>query len=413
MNRHGMILLAILAVVISVFASAGRVTIAPDRMLEVDGKRIFPIGLYENPKDDAVLDEVARSGFNLVHSSSAKEELDRLYSRGLYAWVNVGGSIDLGPDGKGSDEGLRNLAAACAQHPALLVWEVPDEALWNCWLQAYAGSEPLLERVSKFQDLVKARSAGFVAGYKAMKQIDPDHPIWANHAALNTIEDLAAFNAGADICGADEYPVLPHPTKPFDVSRLLLGLTGTITERMQAAAPGKPIWMVLQGVGWCDFDGLFGKKDPNGQKPTFEESRFMAYDVIARGARAILYWGTSYIEKDSQLWKDLMRLARELADSQALLSAPDTAIPAKVGASIFLFSVDGQVQVLGKDLNGETWWIVANELPIELSYTIDGLQSLDGKVYVDPAVGCEATVSGGRLALPIKPYGVHILRPKK
>ncbi|MCX5757773.1 MAG: hypothetical protein NTU83_04575, partial [Candidatus Hydrogenedentes bacterium] len=72
----------VLAVGLALRAAAAEVTIAPDRMLVVDGQRTFVIGLYENPSDDAVLDEVARSGFNLVRTSADNAALDRLRSRG-------------------------------------------------------------------------------------------------------------------------------------------------------------------------------------------------------------------------------------------------------------------------------------------------------------------------------------------
>ena len=49
----------------------------------------------------------------------------------------------------------------------------------------------------------------------------------------------------------------------------------------------------------------------------------MAYDAIVHGARGILYWGTAYTKRDGTLWGDLLKLVRELADLQRVLSAPD------------------------------------------------------------------------------------------
>ena len=392
-------------------ALAAEVAIAPDRMLEVNGKRTFIIGLYENPSDDAVLDEVARAGFNLIRASEDKAALDRLHRRGLFAWLNTGGRIDLGKDGAGSDAPLRDMVAAWGSHPALLVWEVPDEALWCCWLAAYDKPLPLLERLDVFRDLAAERCAGFVAGYDALKKIDPMRPVWMNHAALNSIEDLAAFNKGADIVGCDEYPVLPYPTPIFDVSRRGLGMVGTCTERMQAAAPGKPVWMVLQGAGWVDFDGLFGPKDPNGQRPDFHESRFMAYDAIVRGARGILYWGTGYTPKDSQLWRDLMKVARELADLQPVLSAPDASVVPEIKAPALVFWGSQAVQALGKNVDGQTWWLVVNEYPMSVSYTLGNLAGLEGQAYTELASGSRLAVSDGALRNNIPGYGVHILKP--
>jgi hypothetical protein len=82
---------------------------------------------------------------------------------------------------------------------------------------------------------------------------------------------------------------------------------------MREAAPGKAIWMVLQGFGWRDLKEGSQDQDPTkGRRPNYHETRFMAYNAIVHGANAILYWGTHYIEKDSSLWQHLMRIAREL-----------------------------------------------------------------------------------------------------
>ena len=393
-------------------ASASEVTLAPDRMLEIGGKRTFVIGLYEYPQDDAILDAVAKAGFNLIHASANRTDLDRLYQRGLFAWINTGDAIDLGKDGSKSDAPLRDMAAAWGSHPALLVWEVPDEALWNCWLSAYAEPLPLLERVDVFQKRAAERCAGLVAGYKALKKLDSHHPVWMNHAALNSIEDLAAFNNAADIVGCDEYPVLPYPTPIVDVSRGLLNLVGTCTTRMQIAAPGKPVWMVLQGTGWTDFDGLFGPKDPSGQRPDFHESRFMAYDVIVRGARGILYWGTHYTPKDSQLWRDLLRVASELSALQPVLSAPDAAVVPTTKASAAILPVNEAVHALGKNVDGRIWWLVVNEYPIPVSCTLSGLDVLDGQSYTDSASGVQAVIQNGAMSLEIPAYGVLVLEPR-
>lgn len=392
-------------------AYAAEVTIAPDRMTEVNGKRTFVLGLYENPKEDAILDEVAAAGFNIVHASEAQAGLDRLHQRGLFAWVNAGGRIDLGKDGAGSDAPLRAMVDACGAHPALLAWEIPDEALWCCWLDAYAQPLPLVQRYDAFRSIAAERSAGLIAGYNALKKMDAKHPVWINHAALNSIQDLATFNKAADIVGCDEYPVLPYPTPLFDVSRRMLGMMGTITERMQAAAPGKPVWMVLQGTGWVDFDGMFGPKDPNGQRPAFAESRFMAYDVIARGARGILYWGTSYLQKDAGLWKDLMKVVRELADLQPVLSAPDADIVPAITAPALVFVGSQAVQALGKNVDGEVWWIVVNEYPMRVGYTLGNLATLNGKAYTEVGSGARVSVAGGAIRRDIAGYGVDILKP--
>lgn len=57
-----------------------------DGLLTKDGRRLFPIGFYELPKDDAQLKAMAESGVNLVHCGS-KEDLDRVKDIGMMGWV--------------------------------------------------------------------------------------------------------------------------------------------------------------------------------------------------------------------------------------------------------------------------------------------------------------------------------------
>lgn len=392
--------------------------IAPDRMLLVNGQRTFVIGLYENPGDDAVLDEVAHAGFNLVQASAKTASLDRLYSRGLYGWVNIGTRTEIGDNREEGKKALEETVSACGAHPALLVWEIADESLWSCMLNAWRQPGSWTERAQIYYKNAAAESARMAAGNAVMKELDTHHPIWENYAAGNAHEQVAAYAQGADIIGADIYPLMPYPTHPVDISRCGLGYVGTCTMKMQRAAPEKPVWMVLQGMSWGDVsDNLFPSQPMAGQRPDYAESRFMAYDAIVRGARGILYWGTAVIPKDCTLWKDLMKVAQELAGHKALLSAPDASLAPTVDTRLYGFlpwDVPGSpigVQVLGKVVDGQTWWIVVNELFTGFSYTLNGLDSLNGTAYTDTATGQSATVEHGTLSLSIPRYGVHVLKP--
>ena len=363
-------------------------SITPDGMLEVDGQRLFVLGLYENPVEDNVLEEVARAGFNLVRASQSQESLDRLHRHNLYGWLMTGGSIALRDESEESARPLREMVSAWADHPALLVWEVPDEALWNCMLNAFATEGSWLERAALFDQNARGLAARMTAGYRLLRQLDPKHPLWMNHAAGNSLEHLTLMGHGADIAGCDIYPLMPYPTRPLDISRSGLAFVGMATTRMQASVPGKPVWMVLQGMGWGDFENPVIALQPRpSQRPTFEESRFMAYNAIVRGARGVLYWGTHIIGKDTEMWRELLSVVRELADRQALLSAPDSALEVDIDAWLFNFlkapaklSPLG-VQALGKVVDGETWWIVVNEFFFPVAYTLRGLDALEGTAY--------------------------------
>lgn len=467
--------LAICGVLVSARAGAARIELADDRMAVVDGDRAFILGLYETPGDDAVLREVAEAGFNLVQVPADKSALDRLESFGLWAWINTGAAIDLSAEREAREQRLRAMVTEHGPHPAMLIWEVPDEALWNNWYLAQGWrtrDEPnaIAERLDALEDtalatrlreqLAEARRlysegeyaegealadgiwtqlgepsprpgfglstaaersavmcAGMLEGYRLLKEIDRDHLIWMNHAPRNQIEQLAAYNLAADLVGCDIYPVPVSPRfRHSDLAEQTPAAVGAYTTRMQEAAPGKPVWMVLQGFGWSD---LYPEHKPQdeaeidpGRRPTLAESRFMAYDAVARGARGILYWGTAYIEKDSELWRDLLTLINELSSLQHVLSAREADLPMTVAFEETFGSVDRGIVAMPKQVGDKVWFIVVNEWVNPLKYTLGGLEALEGTRYRDDETGREAVVVNGELTLPIRSQSVHILAPE-
>jgi hypothetical protein len=463
-------ILVVMSLLTGFSAKSADFKIAPDRMAVIDGQRTFVLGLYEYPKDDTVLDEVAQAGFTLVFAGADNAAMDRLQARKLKAWINTGGTMDLDTSG---DKAVRDMVEKYASHPALMVWEVPDEALWNCWYSATEwrrGQEPAQQRnkIAALQDktlaerLDKDRSqvsvlfaqgrsaeaealadsiwqglgekqphpewsfstaqvrseklaAGMKKGYELLRRIDAGHPVWMNHAPRNSIDQLAMFNAAADIVGCDIYPV---PKSQYvshsDLQEQTPAAVGAYTSRMQSAAPGKPVWMVLQGFGWADIQPTASpERKKEERRPTLEETRFMAYDTIVRGGRGILYWGTAYIEKDSQCWKDLLSVIAELAALQPVLSAPDATITPHVTLAPTWGSVDRGILVLPKDVNGKTWLIVVNECVDPLRYTIHGLDTMNGIVLTTPNAEEEVKVEDGRITASIRAQSVQILGPKK
>lgn len=451
-------------------AHAATAAIAPDRMLVVDGERTFIIGLYENPAEDAVLDAAAKAGFNLVHASADAAALDRLSARNLWAWINTGASIDFSENPSAREEELRRMMAEFGQHPALLVWEVPDEALWNCFYGAtmwrrsqepaqlrtaidvlsdaalqtelremmasssdlwnnglYAQAEETANAIwrklgqeppnpglnlSNAPERAAKMCAGMIQGYELLKKADPNHPVWMNHAPRNQVNQLAAFNRAADIVGCDIYPVPAFKTGHSDLMERTPAAAGAYTRRMQEAAPGKPVWMVLQGFGWRDISDD-PSPDPNdGRRPTLEETRFMAYDAIVHGARGIFYWGSAYIEKDSQLWQDLLTVIAELNALQPVLSAPDAPGPFPTRFAETYGSVDRGIQVLPKTVSGKVWFLVVNDWTEPLTYTIAGLDDFNGARYVENYTEGEAIVKDGALTLTIPGQRVHVLVPE-
>ncbi|MFP4499625.1 MAG: hypothetical protein ACLFTT_01370 [Candidatus Hydrogenedentota bacterium] len=453
-------------------AQAATVTLDADGMAVINGTRTFLIGLYEIPKEDALLEEVAEAGFNLVRSRENVGALDRLHEVGVWAWINTGMKIDFSVNREDREALVRKSVDALGEHPALAVWEVPDEALWNTWYRAQTWREQreprqLAERIDgieeqsrrdalrgqlrqsrelrEFGEYAKAEriadklweqldeappepdlnmadaperaaklAEGLYEGYRFIKRLDPVHLVWMNHAPRNQIEQLAAFNRAADVVGCDIYPVpRSQRVRHSDIADQTVAAVGAYTERMQAAAPDKPVWMVLQGFGWGD---LFEEEEPEVRerlrRPTKQETRFMAFDAIVHGARAIFYWGTTTIEKDVPFWKELLEVVSELDELQPVLSAPEADLPVEAAFAPTFGSVDRGIVVLAKDAPDGVCLIVVNEWTSPLTYTLEGLDSLDGTVYQDTATERASTVEAGALTLPIPAQSVHVLRPQ-
>lgn len=452
-------------------APAATMRLDDDGMAVVHGHRSFILGLYEHPKEDAVLDEVAAAGFNLVRAAENTEALDRLHARGLWAWVNTGGKIDLSANPEQNEQRLRAMADSLGKHPALAVWEVPDEALWNTWYlptQWRDGEEPrlLTERIAGVensqrraalqQQLNQSRALrhqglyaeserladalweqlgetspkpgfgladaeeragrlaeGMYQGYRLLRRLDPERVVWMNHAPRNQIEQLALFNRAADIVSCDIYPVPESlQVKHSDLADRTLSSVGAYTRRMQAAAPDKPVWMVLQGVGWGDFLKVSAAEKEHLRRPTREETRFMAYDAIANGAQGILYWGSDYVEKDSDFWKELLAVIEELSGLQSVLAAPDALPDIQAGFAPTYGSVDRGIVVRAKDAPDGIWLIVVNEWTGPLTAVLRGLESLEGQRFEDTAAGASATVENGVLTLPMRAHSVCVLAPR-
>ena len=323
--------------------------LSKERMLLVNGQPHFILGLYENPQNDDVLKEAIDAGFNLIQCAPEAAALDRVQRLGAKGWVNVGGALDLSADTATRRQQLTQTVQRLAGHPALLVWEGPDEILWNNWwgtteqigpelesMRGVAQGKPDLEMLGRrVRDLydrglyaefemlraefwkqagrpapaqgvhiddaparVRQSADGIEAGIRALREVDARHVVWLNHAPRSSLADLRLYNRAADMAGCDIYPAPANLTVGHsDLIDMGLTSVGAYTERMRQAAPGKACAMVLQGFGWRDLRKQISEHETAvgiGRPPTFAESRFMAYEAIIHGANAVLYWGTAY-----------------------------------------------------------------------------------------------------------------------
>jgi hypothetical protein len=452
--------------------SAGDMT--QNGFLKIGGTPRLIIGLYELPRDDEKLAEIAASGFNLVRVPQDSSVLDRVQKHGLYAWICLGSTVQLHQN---DAEGVQRLAGTInrfKEHPALLVWELPDEALWNiCWSRfpwVFGGQQSELRKhieeaeantseatiaqwrslLNRAQDYTErglwkqaeelydtlwaelkaenphptwkmsqcpAESDRLIdataRGCNLVRQLDPRHLIWQNHAPRNSLAGLRTYNQMVDASGCDIYPVpFNYGVGHSDLKDTNLSSVGAYTDRMREAAPGKSIWMVLQGFGWRDLSKE-GKNDPDpakGRRPRSAETRFMAYDAIVHGANAILYWGTDYIEKDSVLWKDLMETARELrALEPAFVGSSVKSEPTAVADETY-GSIDSPGPKLTLRRTADKWVLIAvNEYAQGISFQVKQLpKEMEGKTLYRLYSEESHIVTKGSLRDGIRGLGVHV-----
>ena len=115
----------------------------------------------------------------------------------------------------------------------------------------------------------------------------------------------------------------------------------------------------------------------------------MAYDAIVHGANAIMYWGTHYVKdqkgeeetQDTQLWRDLLNLIRQLrALEPVLTSRAVQPAPNLVLEQTFSSAEEKDIPLLLKKSGGDYVLIIVNESPSGISFTVNSLPAdLEGR----------------------------------
>lgn len=432
-----------------------------DGMLLANGERRFVIGLYQNAETSEFAGEAAGAGFNLIRSNADIAELDRAEAAGLMCWIPVGNWAVESDDLK---ESLKAVIDKYKSHPALAVWEGPDEILWNVWwlrwnraldrwrevnnaLKAFEGSEKDRDTLNEWKSMwERYRAGGRYAqaeaieekirsllgmnpaeetlsewsvhlprlfdqvreGSKIVRANDADHVIWFNHAPRNTLRDLRQFEPVADIIGCDIYPIPFGPMVGHsDLRDKTMSCVGAYTRRMAESAPGKPVWMVLQGFGWDDLSE--DKPAETRPRPTFAQTRFMAYDAIVNKARGILYWGTFVLESEATLWKSIKQVVSELNGLQRFLSAKDANQAVTITELPRYGSAEKGVVLLAKQSNGDWSFFVVNEADEPIAFEIGRLDSLNGRTVEILNETETLTVEQGRISYGLPGQSVAVL----
>ena len=211
-----------------------------DGMITVNGKRTLIIGSYYEAKSDRPCAELAEAGFNLVHTATDKEALDRAQAAGLMTWVSVG-AVD--PEKKeATSKSVAEAVQGVKDHPSLAFIETVDEPAWS-WLKA--------ETRVPWQVLADT--------FAVIKQADPSHLVYTNQAPTNLVKTLRQYNAGTDIVACDIYPINPGGLMSMfalfpdghqgDLNNGHISQVGEYVDKMrQVTGPNRPLFMVLQAT---------------------------------------------------------------------------------------------------------------------------------------------------------------------
>ena len=374
-----------------------------DGFLINDGQRLFPLGFYELPESDEGLKAMANAGVNLVRCRN-RADLDRLHALGMQGVMPL-------PLEQGPTEEFRARVAEVADHPALAVWEGPDEVVWNYTafsglfrtMGVYKTREAWWEQAPEARAYAAEQAAKLVPNMRAaaavIRELDAlKRPVWINEAKNSDVYYVRQYLDFVDITGCDYYPV--HEDR-----RNIAEIAGA-TERWNQIGRGMPVYMVLQAFSWHELGEYYDAK--NEAYPTFDESRFMAYDAIVHGADGILYWGSSFLKSEA-CRASIYALTKELAALQPFLTAPD--VPGVRLSVIEDKNPDMTPRVAGlARCAGDDWLVVlVNEDDVpHTAVIVEGLEALNGRTLCHLYTEDAAVVARGELIARLQPKAVQV-----
>lgn len=302
-------------------------------ILQRNGEPLFPLGFYELPRDEGEWRSWSEAGVNLV-CCRTRDDLDRAAEYGMFAWVPVPMIVNSAE----KEAALREKVSELVGHPAIAVWEAPDEAIWRTIYfgddrARFLWQEPE-DRVIEVRRRREELVAGLKRGAAIIRELDPGRPLWLNEATGSDFDTLARCLPDLDIVGCDFYPVETSVQRP-------LHKWGPILDRFRRVAPRHELWSVQQAFSWTSLP-RFNK----GQAPAYpntEQARFTAWQTIMHGATGLLWWGSSHEDRPAPFLDEIMVAIRELSGLHPFLTTgklhtvgvnlTDQMLPVQLGVS--------------------------------------------------------------------------------
>ncbi len=396
---------AILALATTTLAQPYSLSFDTDGTILVNGKRTLIIGSYYAAKSDAPYQEMADAGFNLVRAGSP-ETLDQAQAAGVMAWTAVG-ALDLEKRAE-SEVALIERVNAIKDHPALAIIETVDEPAWD-WLKKG-------QRVA---------APVFAETYPVIKQIAPDKLLYMNHAPTNLVSTMKPYNAGTDIVACDIYPVNPggiHSVFALfpdgyqgDLNNTRISQVGDYVDKMRkVTGPDRPLLMVLQAFAWeklVQETDVIEQREEKIQYPTYNETRFMAFQSLVKGANGIVYWGSDFTPQPSEAWDNIKRVTREVADLKEAIVRPAPDVAVETVYEEMCHSVDDGVQLMVRDFEGHRYVFTCNADGNKCKATLSGLGEWSKCVVLNE--DREVPVTGGAITDEWRRFAVHVYRLEK
>jgi len=289
-------------------ASATTISFRSDGIMQIDGKPFFPLGSYRDPSDTRTdFAGLKEAGFNVTHDyyfentdrtvPEARAYLRAAHANGLRVFLGFGRpSIR-----RGDTRSWKRWTGELMDEPGLLTWYMMDE--------------PICQGIPQ---------AAFVQLQQAIRQMDSGHPPSLLLARISPVTEFQrSYAKTCDVLWCDPYPI---PGKPLS---LVLDKAEACRE---AAVPGRPFWVVLQGFDWRywkERKTAFEKYGKEITRPTPEETRAMAHLALSTGAHGLIwYWSPNsvyHLQKQAPtVWKGICDTMAELNALEPYLTAPRT-----------------------------------------------------------------------------------------
>ena len=399
------------AIVAGLALVAGTATAATTRLdrhgtVVLDGRKVFPIVLAKGPPADGYA-EVAAAGVNFLkigpagawnddEIAAAIEANGAAAAHGLHTWVNLSALGTVAPS-TWQQELLRHVIGSLEGNPsgsAIGMWKGVDEP-WRFRIR------PSSLRFAYCLGTARGRRS-WCAG---QTPVDSEH-LWVTvQAPRGPAPRLTRYSEVTDVHGVNRYPIAIGDPDPD------LDDVGRWTNLLYWTTPNRAVWTTLQVCWTWSYDA-----SGNIALPTFEQERFMAYDAIVNGARAIAFYGGN----NPKCWGpfDALRgwnwtfwdavlepLVREMGPGSPL--APALVQP---GSTRWLPTSDPTTQAIARRGRGGDLWVIATRSGEESeSVTISGLPrwATRGEVYTE---GRSVEAAGGTLIDSFDRWAVRVYR---